>query len=60
MLSWSINNTILIDGSEFIRIYNQYAPYFHIEKIKKNHDPRKIDDNYVTYFGYQYKVEGNY
>ena len=56
-LSISINNTLIIDGSEFVRIYNENAPSFDIERIKGILTPKKVDDNYFTCFGYKINIK---
>ena len=58
-ISININNTPIIDGSGFIRIYNENAPFFHIEKIKDSLIPNKVDDNYITSLGYRIEIKAS-
>jgi hypothetical protein len=58
-ISININNTPIIDGSGFVRIYNENAPFFHIEKIKDSLIPNKVDDNYIPSFGYRIEIKAS-
>jgi hypothetical protein len=57
MLRMTLNNIVLIDGSEFIRIYNENAPFFCLQTIQNRVAASKVDDNYITYFGYRINVK---
>jgi hypothetical protein len=53
MLSMSLNNTLLLDGNEFVRLYNENAPRFDFQKMAKGLHAAKIDNDYLTYLGYK-------
>jgi hypothetical protein len=49
----SLNNTLLLDGNEFIRLYNENAPRFDFQKMEKGLHAAKVDNDYLTYLGYK-------
>jgi hypothetical protein len=57
MLTISINDTLVIDGSRFIHLYHENAPYFDIKKIKSSLNPNIINDEYLICFGYRINVK---
>jgi hypothetical protein len=57
MLTVHLNDELIVDGSEFVRLFNKNYPIFDIEKIKSDLIPKLIDDDYVTCFGYNLNIK---
>jgi hypothetical protein len=55
MLFIRINDTLVLDGSGFISLFNENAPHFVINK--SNLIPRIVDDNYIVWYGYKINVK---
>ena len=55
MLFIRINDTLVLDGSGFISLFNENAPHFVINK--NNLIPRIVDDDYIVWYGYKINVK---
>jgi hypothetical protein len=52
-----INNSIIIDGTEFVKFYNNNRPNFHFNNIGNFLDPSSVEQDYLRYSGCNLNVK---